>query len=60
MRARPSDRLVLGHAGRHRQEVGLQRVELPLAGNSALAEISVEALQGLLEKNGAYLGRDVN
>ena len=33
---------------------------LALAGNSALAEISVEALQGLLEKNGAYLGRDVN
>ncbi len=31
-----------------------------LAGNSALAEIPVEALQGLLEKNGAYLGRDVN
>jgi hypothetical protein len=33
---------------------------LALAGNSELAEISVEALQGLLEKNGAYLGRDVN
>jgi hypothetical protein len=33
---------------------------LALAGNSALADISVEALQGLLEKNGAYLGRDVN
>ena len=33
---------------------------LALAGNSALAEIPVEALQGLLEKNGAYLGRDVN
>ncbi len=33
---------------------------LALAGNSALAEISVEALQALLEKNGAYLGRDVN
>jgi hypothetical protein len=33
---------------------------LALAGNSALAEISVEALQGLLEKDGAYLGRDVN
>lgn len=33
---------------------------LALSGNSQLAEISVEALQGLLEKNGAYLGRDVN
>jgi hypothetical protein len=33
---------------------------LALAGNSALADISVEALQGLLEKNGAYLGRDLN
>ncbi len=33
---------------------------LALAGNSALAEIPVEALQRLLEKNGAYLGRDVN
>jgi hypothetical protein len=33
---------------------------LALAGNSELAEISVAALQGLLEKNGAYLGRDVN
>jgi hypothetical protein len=33
---------------------------LALAGNSALAEISVEALQGLLEKDGAYLGRDVS
>lgn len=33
---------------------------LALSGNSALAEISVEALQGLLEKDGAYLGRDVN
>src|SRR5436305_856273 len=33
---------------------------LALAGNSELAEISVEALQGLLEKNGAYLGRDGN
>jgi len=32
---------------------------LALSGNSALAEISVEALQALLEKNGAYLGRDV-
>ena len=28
---------------------------LALAGNSALADIPVEALQGLLEKNGAYL-----
>jgi len=33
---------------------------LALAGNSALAEIPVEALQRLLEKNGAYLGRDIN
>jgi hypothetical protein len=33
---------------------------LGLAGNSALAEISVDALQRLLEENGAYLGRDVN
>jgi hypothetical protein len=33
---------------------------LALAGNRELAEIPVEALQGLLEKNGAYLGRDVN
>jgi hypothetical protein len=33
---------------------------LALSGNSALAEIPVEALQGLLEKDGAYLGRDVN
>jgi hypothetical protein len=33
---------------------------LALAGNSAISEISVEALQGLLEKDGAYLGRDVN
>jgi hypothetical protein len=33
---------------------------LALAGNSALADIPVEALQGLLEKNGAYLGRNVN
>jgi hypothetical protein len=33
---------------------------LALAGNSALAEIPVEALQRLLEKKGAYLGRDVN
>ena len=31
---------------------------LALAGNSELPEISVAALQGLLEKNGAYLGRD--
>jgi hypothetical protein len=33
---------------------------LALAGNSELSEISVEALQDLLEKNGAYLGRDIN
>jgi hypothetical protein len=33
---------------------------LSLAGNSALGEISIDALQGLLERNGAYLGRDVN
>lgn len=33
---------------------------LALSGNSSLSEISVEALQGLLEKNGVYLGRDVN
>jgi hypothetical protein len=33
---------------------------LALAGNSALAEIPVEALQGLLEKDGVYLGRDVS
>jgi len=33
---------------------------LALSGNSALAETSVEALQALLEKDGAYLGRDVN
>jgi hypothetical protein len=33
---------------------------LALAGNSALAEIPVEALQRLLEKDGAYLGRDVD
>jgi hypothetical protein len=32
---------------------------LALAGNSGLAEISVEALQGLLENNGTYLGRDI-
>jgi hypothetical protein len=32
---------------------------LALAGNSSLADISVEALQGLLEKDGAYLGRNV-
>ncbi len=32
---------------------------LALAGNSALAEIPVESLQALLEKDGAYLGRDV-
>jgi FAD-dependent oxidoreductase family protein len=33
---------------------------LSLAGNSALSEISIDALQGLLERNGAYLGRDNN
>ena len=33
---------------------------LALAGNSPLAEISVEALQRLLEESGAYLGRDVD
>jgi hypothetical protein len=31
---------------------------LALAGNGEPAQISVEELQGLLEKNGAYLGRD--
>jgi hypothetical protein len=33
---------------------------LALGGNSPPPEISVEALQALLEKNGAYLGRNVN
>jgi hypothetical protein len=33
---------------------------LALKGNSPLAEISVEALQSLLEEDGAYLGRDVD
>jgi hypothetical protein len=33
---------------------------LALAGNAALVEISIEALQALLEKDGAYLGRHVN
>jgi hypothetical protein len=33
---------------------------LALAGNSELSEIPVAALQGLLEKNGAYLGRGVS
>jgi hypothetical protein len=33
---------------------------LALAGNSTLADIPAEALQALLEKNGAYLGRDVS
>jgi hypothetical protein len=33
---------------------------LALSGNAALSEISVEGLQALLEKSGAYLGRDVN
>src|SRR5262245_3829531 len=32
---------------------------LALSGNSPLDEIPVEALQALLEKDGAYLGRDV-
>jgi hypothetical protein len=32
---------------------------LALAGNSELAEISVEALQKMLEQDGAYLGQDV-
>jgi hypothetical protein len=33
---------------------------LALGGNSRLPEISVEALQRLLENNGAYLGKDIN
>jgi hypothetical protein len=33
---------------------------LALAGNTGLADIPVEALQKVLEHNGAYLGRDVN
>jgi FAD-dependent oxidoreductase family protein len=33
---------------------------LALSGNSSLAEIPVEVLQQLLEKSGAYLGRDVD
>jgi FAD-dependent oxidoreductase family protein len=33
---------------------------LSLAGNSALNEISIEALQRLLENGGAYLGRDIH
>ncbi len=33
---------------------------LALSGNSALAEIPVEALQKLLEGHGVYLGRDMN
>ena len=32
---------------------------LALSGNSPLDEIPVEALQTLLEKDGAYLGRDI-
>jgi hypothetical protein len=32
---------------------------LALAGNSELAEISVEAIQKMLEQDGAYLGQDV-
>jgi hypothetical protein len=33
---------------------------LALSGNSSLDEIPVEALQALLEKDGAYLGRDID
>jgi hypothetical protein len=33
---------------------------LALSGNSSLDQIPVEALQALLEKDGAYLGRDVD
>jgi hypothetical protein len=33
---------------------------LALAGNSQLDQIPVEALQALLEKDGVYLGRDVD
>ena len=36
------------------------RAVRPVGGNSTLAEVPVEALQALLEKDGAYLGRDVN
>ena len=32
---------------------------LALSGNSSLDKIPVEALQALLEKDGAYLGRDI-
>ena len=32
---------------------------LALSGNSPLDKIPVEALQALLEKDGAYLGRDI-
>lgn len=32
---------------------------LSLAGNAAPADIAVETLQVMLERNGAYLGRDV-
>src|SRR5215212_8540906 len=44
----------------HEGQAAASAAHLALAGNSALAEIPVEALQGLLEKNGAYLGRDIN
>ena len=33
---------------------------LSLAGNAAPAEVSVDALQQMLERNGVYLGRDVS
>jgi hypothetical protein len=32
---------------------------LALSGNSSLDKIPVEALQGLLEKDGVWLGRDI-
>jgi hypothetical protein len=32
---------------------------LALAGNTELAEISVEALQAILEQDSAYLGQDI-
>jgi hypothetical protein len=48
-----------GPVGGARQRPAASAAHLALAGNSALAEISGEALQGLLEKS-AYLGRDVN
>jgi len=43
--------LVMGEAG--------TAAHFSLAGNAAPAEIDVVALQALLERNGAYLGRDV-